>query len=175
MDDTAARLGKLWDLAVDRYRAGTRSAAALFNAAEAADLAALGSTAQEFYDYAEDFVNGGEPDRDTAVAIELVRHQHFTGALGGRRSGRVLDEATMPPKSASVRGITWLPRILPKARAKLAGELPPSLMYSCGGDRHFFRTYGLKAPEFLDVVRQKDDAGVIAWVEARARANGTLA
>jgi hypothetical protein len=34
-----------------------------------------------------------------------------------------------PAKSAKVEGIAWLPRLITKARAKLAGSLPADLMY----------------------------------------------
>ena len=56
------QLQKLWESAVRDYRAGKRGAAHYFSAEERGWLEALGLTAQEVYDFAEDFVNGGEPD-----------------------------------------------------------------------------------------------------------------
>jgi len=34
-----------------------------------------------------------------------------------------------PAKTDEVEGIAWLPRLITKARAKLAGNLPADLMY----------------------------------------------
>ena len=34
-----------------------------------------------------------------------------------------------PAKADEVEGIAWLPRLIVKARAKLAGQLPADLMY----------------------------------------------
>ena len=34
-----------------------------------------------------------------------------------------------PAKSDEAEGIAWLPRLITKARAKLAGSLPADLMY----------------------------------------------
>jgi hypothetical protein len=40
-------------------------------------------------------------------------------------------------------------------------------MYSCGADRQFLKTTGLKAPEFLEVVRHAgtDDQKILAYVQ----------
>jgi hypothetical protein len=68
-----------------------------------------------------------------------------------------------------VDGIVWLPRILPKTRAKLRGELPASMMYGCGGDRRFFKENDILPAEFLALVWRAadDDGAIIAWVKAR--------
>jgi hypothetical protein len=74
-----------------------------------------------------------------------------------------------------VRGIAWLPRLLPKARAKLRGELPESLMYSCGGDRGFFKEHDIQPGEFLNLVwrHETDDAAIVEWVVGRSSAKKT--
>jgi hypothetical protein len=56
-----------------------------------------------------------------------------------QRSTRVIDMDKLPPKSAKLDGIEWLPRIIEKARAKLRGEMPPDLMYDCAVTRSFSR------------------------------------
>ncbi len=63
----------------------------------------------------------------------------------------------------------WLLRILPKARAKLRGELPASMMYGCGGDRRFFKENDILPAEFLALIWRAgaDDAAIIAWVKRR--------
>lgn len=160
----------LYDNAVRRYAAGQRGADTFFDAGERAFLAANGLTAQNLYDYAEDHLNGGEPGYDRALAIELVRRDYFLNVQQGQPSGRVLDEAALPPKDAAIDGIAWLPRLMPKTRAKLRGELPASLMYSCGGDRRFFKDHDIHPAEFLSLVwrHENDDAAIVRWVRARS-------
>ncbi|HLP26385.1 MAG TPA: DUF5069 domain-containing protein, partial [Acidobacteriota bacterium] len=116
--------------------------------------------------------NGGEPGYDRALAIELVRRDYFLNAQQGKASTRVLDESSLPAKDAAVQGISWLPRIIPKTKAKLRGELPPSLMYSCGGDRRFFKEHDIHPAEFMSLVwrHENDDAAVVAWVAQRSKA-----
>jgi hypothetical protein len=64
-----------------------------------------------------------------------------------------------------------LPRLIAKARAKLRGEMPPDLMYCCGGDRAFLNKVGIHPADFLRTVwsARDDDRKVIDWVKAKAR------
>lgn len=159
----------LHDHAVALYSAGRRGAETFFDTDQSAWLAANGLSAQALYDYAEDHVAQGEPGYEHALAIELVRRDYFLNVQHGAGSGVVADPDTWPAKTASVEGIEWLPRIIPKARAKLRGELPSSLMYGCGGDRRFFKAHDILPAEFLALVwRHEDDpAAVINWVVSR--------
>lgn len=171
--DFASQFRALYDQAVARFASGKREAATFFTPPELAFLEANGITAQHLYDYAEDHNNyGGEPGFDNALSIELVRRDYFLNAQNGRASTVVLDESKLPSKTESVRGIAWLPRLLPKARAKLRGELPPSLMYSCGGDRAFFKEHDIQPGEFLNLVwrHEKDDSAIVEWVVHRSGA-----
>ena len=172
--DFPDRFRALYDQAVARYAEGARGAEAVVSAEAQAYLAAYGITAQHLYDYAEDHVGyNGEPGFGHALAIELVRRDYFLNVQGGRPSGRTLDEAKLPAKTDEVRGIAWLPRLLPKTRAKLRGELPASLMYCCGGDRRFFKTHNLLPAEFLAAVWRHgdDDAAIVDWVARRFAAH----
>lgn len=159
--------------AVQQYAAGQRSAGALFTAEELAFLTANGLSAQNLYDYAEDFHNYGEPEFGHALAIELVRRDYFLNIQLGRPSTQVLDTSRMPAKTDAVEGVAWLPRLIPKAKAKLRGELPPSLMYCCGGDRNFFTTHDILPAEFLTLVWRNldNDQATIQWVLARIGRN----
>jgi Domain of unknown function (DUF5069) len=167
--DFTQKFRAAYDKAVRLYSQGLRDAEALFSPAEKGWLSANGLTAQNFFDYAEDHHNGGEPGYDNALAIEVVRRDYFLNVQGGKPSTVVLDEASLPAKTDSVRGIEWLPRIIPKARAKLRGELPKSLMYSCGGDRRFFKARDILPAEFLSLVWrfERDDSAVVDWVVKR--------
>jgi hypothetical protein len=161
----------LYEKAVGLYAQGQRGADSFFSADERGFLTANGLTPQHLYDYAEDHNNyEGEPGFEHALGIELIRRDYFINAQHGRASGVVLDEAKLPAKTDAVRGIAWLPRILPKARAKLRGELPPSLMYCCGGDRKFFKEHDILPNEFLGLVWRHDtDEPIVDWVAQRAR------
>ena len=62
-----------------------------------------------------------------------------------------------PPREASLAGLEWFPRIIEKARAKLRGELPVDLMYSCGADRRFLKKVNIDPDEFLQRVWEAGD------------------
>lgn len=160
----------LYDKAVAAYASGQRGADTYFTADESAWLASNGLTAQHLYDYAEDQNNYGEPGYDIALGVEYVRRDYFLNVQHGKASTGVADPDTWPAKTAAVQGIEWLPRILPKARAKLRGELPSSLMYGCGGDRKFFQAHDIHPAEFLSLVWRLDgnDAAIIDWVVRRS-------
>lgn len=161
----------LYDKAAKQYAQGKRSADELFSKHELAFLATIGSRAQDLYDYAEDAANYGEPDFETALLVQSVRRDYFLLVQQGQASLVVLDEASLPAKTAAVAGIEWLPRLMPKARAKLRGELPASLMYGCGGDRRFFKQHDIHPAEFLRLVwlLGEDDKAVVDWVARRAK------
>lgn len=163
----------LYEKALTQFAAGGRGAETFFDEADRALLQDCGLTAQHLYDYAEDQENYGEPGYDLALTIESVRHNYFSLVQQGQSSSTVLDEKSLPSKTESVKGIEWLPRIIPKAKAKLRGELPASLMYCCGGDRRFFKTHDINPAEFLQWVwlNEKNDAAIIDWVAQRSAAS----
>lgn len=166
----------LYEKAVALYAKGQRGAESFFSPEEQDFLAANGLTAQHLYDYAEDHNNyNGEPGYDLALGIEYVRRDYFVNVQGGIPSSKTLDEASLPPKDAAVQGISWLPRIIPKAKAKLRGELPASLMYGCGGDRRFFKAHDISPVEFLGLIwrNEHNDQAIIDWVVKRAASGGT--
>lgn len=172
--DFPTRFSAIYARAIEAYARGARSADALLPADDKAWLAANGITAQHLFDYAEDHHGyDGEPGLAQALGIELVRRDYFFNVQGGRASTVVLDAAKLPDKTEAVRGIAWLPRLLPKARAKLAGELPPTLMYGCGGDRKFFKAHDILPAEFLGAIwRLGQDDAIVDWVVRRAGAKG---
>ncbi len=164
------RLHQLWNKAVEQYQAGQRGSKSYFTDEEAAWLQANGITPQEIYDFAEDFVSGGEPDFSTFAMITDVRRSHFLDKLDGRPGTIKRDPATYPPKDSSIDGIGWLPRILEKAKDKLRGELNEDTMYGCGGDRKFLKEHDIHPAEFLRKVDAHidDDQAVIDWVKKRS-------
>ena len=169
--DFAQQFRALHDKAAGLYANGQRGADTFFNADELAWLAASGLSAQHLYDYAEDHTNYSEPGPEQALAIECVRRDYFLNVQRGRAATAVLDVGKMPAKTDAVRGIEWLPRLIPKTKAKLRGELPASLMYCCGGDRAFFERHDILPAEFLATVwrHEKDDAAIVDWVVRRSQ------
>jgi hypothetical protein len=156
--------------AVEKYRGGHQKAAGLVDGAGEKFLGTIGYTTQEFFDFVEDFARGGEPELKTALAIAAVRRDYFLNEQGGKFTSRRIAMEKLPSKNAELEGIGWLPRIIPKAEAKLRGEMPPELMYGCGGDRKFFRINHVDPAGFLRTVWEAngDQKKVIAWVKAQA-------
>ncbi|MEM1058406.1 MAG: DUF5069 domain-containing protein [Verrucomicrobiota bacterium] len=163
---------KVYDAAVAKYRAGKRGADTFFSADQMRVLDAIGYSAQELYDFAEDAVNYGEPSYETAEAVAAVRREYFLQVQNGRRSRKVVPMEALPPKSEAVDGIGWLPRLVPKAMAKLQGEMNPDLMYGCGGDRKFMKEHGLKLENFLRKAWEcdGDTAALVAYVQEHSPA-----
>lgn len=170
--DFQKRFREVYDRALASYQKGVREAGKLLSTDDVRWLDAIGSRAQDLFDYAEDAANYSEPDYDTALLVQAARRDYFLTIQHGKPSKHVLDEATLPAKTDAVRGIEWLPRIIPKTKAKLRGELPASLMYGCGGDRKFFKAHDIHPAEFLRVVwaYEHDDAKIIDWVKKRSQA-----
>jgi hypothetical protein len=140
---------ELFEDAMDAYRAGKRDAEAMFDRAQKQFLSEIGATPQEIFDFVEDTFHGGEPGFETALLVTATRREYFLFVQKGKPSRRVIDMDALPPKSAQLDGIEWLPRLIEKAHAKLRGEMPPDLMYCCGGDRAFLREHGIHAADFL--------------------------
>jgi hypothetical protein len=154
--------------AVDKYRQGHNRADGLVDAAGQKFLRTIGYTEQEFFDFVEDFSKDSQPTPKIALEIAAVRREYFLKVQDGAFSTHRISMADLPSKDAEVEGIGWLPRLMPKAEAKLRGEMPPDLMYGCGGDRKFFRTHGIDPAEFLRRVwkAEGDPAPVISWVKS---------
>jgi hypothetical protein len=161
----------LFEASVKKYRAGHEKAAGLVDAEGGKFLASIGYTEQEFFDFVEDFARGGEPTLETALKIAAVRRDYFLKEQEGTRSRHTIVMADLPSKEAEVEGIGWLPRLIPKAEAKLRGEMPPELMYGCGGDRKFFKTHHVDPAEFLRTVwsAKGNQPKIVAWVKAQSR------
>ena len=164
-----ATLTQIWSEAVEKYKAGQRGHDTFFSDEQLAFLASVGLKSIEVYDYAEDFCGRDEPDLATFVAVHDIRRAYFLEVQKGVASNHEIDMDALPPKADEVEGIGWLPRILPKARAKLQGEAPTDLMYGCGGDRRFFKENNIHPAEFLRLVWEnfENDQAIIDWVKAR--------
>lgn len=164
-------LKAIWDKSVDYYTKGGRNVNMFFNGVELEFLRSIGTTPNEVYDFIEDFCEGAEPEWETFLLVQSVRRDYFLNAQHGNFSETIIDMSTLPEKTESVRGVEWLPRLIAKAKAKLRGEMPTTLMYCCGGDRRFFKNHDIHPADFLRATWafEEDQEGLIEWVVAHSR------
>jgi hypothetical protein len=160
----------LFQVCVEKYKNGHQKASGLVDAKGQEFLKSIGYGEQEFFDFVEDFARDGQPTLETALKIAAVRRDYFTEVQKGKTSSHKISMENLPAKDAEVEGIPWLPRLLPKAEAKLRGEMPSDLMFGCGGDRKFFKTHQIDPAEFLRKVWKANGkhTEVISWVKAKS-------
>jgi hypothetical protein len=160
---------KVYAAASDRYSGGERDPQKLFSKAELAFLTTIGCTAQELFDFIDDLARYGEPVYEVTLLTTAVRRDYFLLVQNGVPSGKTVSMESLPAKTAEVDGIAWLPRLIEKARVKLRGEMPPDLMYGCGGDRPFLRSMNVELAEFLRLVWLCGDgnAKIVQYVKSR--------
>lgn len=162
---------RIWEKAVKLYKDGNRDPSSFPITEEIPFLHSIGMSLVDVFDFAEDWVCEGEPDFATFLLIHEQRRDYFWEVQKKIPSSKKLDPSTLPKKTDSVHGIVWLPRIIPKARAKLKGELSDCTMFCCGGDRNFFRRFDIHPVEFLRVVKRskEEDQIIIDWVLSRKK------
>ena len=160
---------KICEKAVDLYHKGGRNVSTYFDGMELEFIRSIGAAPIDFYDYAEDFCSSGEPDFSTFLLIQGMRKNYFLYEQDGQYSTVTINEDELPAKDDEAEGIAWLPRIIEKARAKLKGELPSTLMYCCGGDRRFLKSIDLHPAEFLHLVwrNMEDTDAIIQFAKKR--------
>ena len=161
----------LFDNKTAIYKNGNQKVAAMFSKDEEDFLRSIGATPQEIFDFVEDWCDDGVPDPETVLAITKIRQDYFIQNQQGKFPEKRMDESEFPARSAAVAGLEWFPRIIEKARAKLRGELPKDLMYSCGGDRRFLNKIKVSPVEFLETVREAgdNDDHIIKFVTDRSK------
>jgi hypothetical protein len=155
--DWVGEFRELFERKVAAYKNGTRSAGAMFSQEEEDFLRSIGATPQEIFDFVEDWCDDGEPDPETVLAITRIRRDYFFQEQQGRFSEHSIMTSELPSRHESLAGLEWFPRIIEKAKAKLRGELPADLMYSCGADRRFLKKVNIDPAEFLRVVWEGGD------------------
>ncbi len=167
LGDWATTFQQVYDCTVIRYRAGARDPATSFPEEDAKFLASIGCSPRELHDFVEDWCDDKVPTFETVLRITTIQRDYFLHELKGHPAATKANSSSFPEREAELGGHRWLPRIIAKARAKLRGELPQDLMYSCGADRQFLTSTGLKAPEFLETVRNAgdDDQKILEYVQ----------
>ncbi len=147
----------LFEKKVAVYKSGLQEIEGMFSQEEKDFLRSIGATPQEIFDFVEDWADDGVPDPETVLAITTIRRDYFLHVQQGEFPETLRSEEDFPSRSASLANLDWFPRIIEKARAKLRGEMPSDLMYSCGGDRRFLNKVKISPVEFLETVREAGD------------------
>ena len=128
-DDWQSVFQKTWDRGIAAWKVGRKSATTMFDPKDVAFLASIGCTAQELFDFVDEFLGYGDFDFETVLAVTAIRREYFLNVMHGKPTVRVAPMSEIPAKSGAVDGIAWLPRLIAKARIKLRGEMNPDLMY----------------------------------------------
>jgi len=163
---------ELYRRCVALYQEGNKDFHSYYNAADMEFLAEIGYKPRELFDFVEDYVDEGVPSESAALLIASVRRDYFQVVQDSKPSEREVARDELPSFGDKVGEIAYLPRILTKARAKLAGELHPDVMFSCGGDRKFLREQGdIHAADFLRRVwaSDGDDQKIVDWLKGSTR------
>ena len=151
-------------------KSGRRSPQSMFSVEDVEYLHSIGCSAQELFDFVDDYLSDGEPDLEEVIAVQAIRRDYFLNVMGGVATSHIASMADLPAKSAPVDGISWLPRLIVKARLKLRGEMPADLMYGCGGDRPFVKKMRTTLAGFLQLVRDcgEDDRKIVDTLKRSA-------
>ena len=161
----------LFDRCLGLYRDGNKEFETYYNDEDIAFLKEIGYRKREFFDFVEDYADGGDPTPSTAVLIAAVRRDYFQVVQNGEiAGGPMVTRDSIPAKDSIVDGITYLPRMIEKAEAKLRGQLDPDLMFCCGGDRRCLRENGdIHPADFLRRVwaADGDHQKVVDWVKSQ--------
>lgn len=160
----------LFDRCLHQYDSGNGNFESWFNDTDKEYLASIGCREREFFDFVEDHANsgGGEPTVETALLIAAARRDYLNAVQHGKSSDRIVKPSELPAKTAEMDGIPWLPRIIVKARAKLAGEMDPDTMFGCGGDRAFCAKHDIHPADLLRAVwaADGDDQRILKFVKS---------
>ena len=128
-EDWKQRFRALFNEGVERHKAGRQSPNTMFEADEIQFLESIGCSSQEMFDFCDDYVRWDDVIYDHVEELQTVRYEYFKNELNSKPASRRMEMGEFPEKSDEVEGIAWLPRLIVKARAKLAGQLPTDLMY----------------------------------------------
>ncbi len=165
-------LKRIWEKADVLYKEGKRGTANLFEEEDLNFLHSIGHSAQEAYDFVEDWNNYGGPDFETFLMLAGIRRYYFLHTMKAQQADKIVDTVDLPPKTESVRGIVWLPRLIEKARAKLRGEMSDDLMYGCGGDRDFSMAHEIHLADILQFVMEHfdDTDAIVDFIAVNSKA-----
>ncbi len=132
----------LYRSSLEKYKSGNTDFKSHYSDEDIAFLKTIGYKPRELFDFVEDLAEEEVPSESTALLVAAVRRDYLTVAQEGKHSEKEITRDEVPTFGDELTGITYLPRIIAKARAKIKGELDPDIMFGCGGDRKFLRDHG---------------------------------
>ena len=149
----ADQFNNLFDKCLAQYKAGNTNFNTYYDEQDLAFLASIGYKVREFFDFIEDYGDAQVPTPQEALLIAQIRQNYLNQEQNGEASTHEISHDDLPVFGEKIQGISYLPRILVKATAKLKGELNPDIMYGCGGDRNFIsKNPAYTASSFLQLV-----------------------
>ncbi len=128
-DSWETQFREVFDAGVQRRKEGCNDPDAMFEPDEVSFLESIGCSAREMFDFCDDYVGWDDVIYEHIVELQSVRRDHFKNGLNSQSAIRRMEMHEFPAKADEVEEIAWLPRLIVKARAKLAGQLPADLMY----------------------------------------------
>ena len=161
---------KLFRKCLDTYNGGNKDFTSYYDTRDLSFLQSIGYKPRELFDFVEDLAEEQTPAESTALLIAAVRRDYFLIKQNGIHSENEIITEDLPTFGDTLDNLTYFPRILTKARAKLRGELDPDIMFGCGGDRKFLRDHGdIHPADFLRHVWASgdDDRHIIDYVRSQ--------
>ena len=115
------RFMELFGRCVERYRGGDSNFNQYYSEDDLRFLRSIGCKPRELFDFVEDYVDEQTPAPTSALLIAAVRRDYLLVVQDGVHSELEITRDQIPPFSDTLENIAYLPRILAKARACLAG------------------------------------------------------
>ena len=131
------QFNELFDRCLSAFQGGDSNFMSYYSQEDIGFLTSIGYKPRELFDFVEDLADEGVPAKSTALLIAAVRRDYLLTVQKGETSSKQISRDDVPSFNEELDGITYLPRIISKAEAKLRGELDPDMMFGCGGDRKF--------------------------------------
>ncbi|MGJ8656336.1 MAG: hypothetical protein ACSHX6_07790 [Akkermansiaceae bacterium] len=153
---------------LEKFNNGNTDYNSYYSKEDLSFLSSIGYKPRELFDFVEDLGGEGVPSESTALLVAAVRRDYFNVVQDQKHSAKEIDRDDLPTFGDTLTDITYLPRIITKARAKLKGELDPDIMFGCGGDRKFLRDHGdIPMADFLRNVwaAGTDDLKIASYVK----------
>ncbi|MEE2714731.1 MAG: hypothetical protein VYD34_01845 [Verrucomicrobiota bacterium] len=128
-EDWRKQFHDLFFKGVERHKEGRQDPEDMFEGDEPTFLKSIGCSTQEMFDFCDDYVRWGDVIYEHVEELQAVRYDHYLEELNSQPASHPMKMDQFPAKTDEIEGIAWLPRLIAKARAKLAGNLPADLMY----------------------------------------------
>lgn len=160
---------ELFERCLSQYKAGNSDYKSYYTPEDLTFINSIGCKPRELFDFVEDLADEGSPTASSALLVAAVRRDYFLVVQNSEHSEKELSRNELPTFGDALAEITYLPRIITKARAKLKGELDPDVMFGCGGDRKFLRDHGnIPLADFLRNVwaAGTDDLKIASYVKS---------